>query len=144
LVENPKVVFSLGVPPSLDLLLVPDLLILPKGLLLLDLLLYLIILQLPQLGCILPRKPPPGQPLYVQSRLVPPLLPHLRIEVKTRPHKFVGPVVDEQALFLHLGADFPLDFGGFGDPFVGLRLAGIAEFVSGLLLVGLGEGIPAL
>ena len=122
----------------------PDLLVPAKGLLLLYLRLNLVILQLPQPGRVLAGEPASSQPLDVQGSLIAPLLPHLRIEVESGSHCLVCPVIDEESFLLHLGAYFSLHSGGLRYPLIGLRFAGVAEFMGGLLLVSLGKGVPAL
>ena len=54
----------------------------------------------------------------------------------------VSAAIQPQSLFLHLRAHFSFHAGGFGDPLISLRFASIAEFVIGLLLISLSEGVP--
>lgn len=89
-------------------------------------------------------KPTPYKSLDEQSSFPSSIFPHIWIKIKIGLYNFISSGVNEDALFFHLSSYFPFNFGWFADPFIGLSLSSVTEFVLSFLLIGLSKSIPIL
>ncbi len=126
MIQNLKIFLSLRVSSPLNLLFMPNLLTFSLLFFHLELCIKLILFLFLQSISPLPCKPSSGQSLYKKCSLIPPFLPHFRIKVHDRLDNLIISGIQENPLFLHLRAHFPLTFRRLTNPLISLSLPGEA------------------